>query len=155
MRESLSAQPKHELGDFRQRHYHDCHIAGCLQGGAVTRFDEPLTTDSGWPSMDYTVLSLADVRNGLDDIARETQATFGGFDGRQLNWRPDETRWSVAQCFEHLLTANRLMFLAGGRPESCAAAYRLAAPAGPTGRLRTNADSLTGTELGAEVHGTV
>ena len=62
--------------------------------------------------MDYTVLSLANVRTGLDDIARETQATFGGFDGRQLNWRPDEARWSVAQCFEHLLTANRLMLRA-------------------------------------------
>ncbi len=55
-------------------------------------------------------MSLADVRTGLDDIARETQATFGGLDGRQLNWRPDAGRWSVAQCVEHLLTTNRLMF---------------------------------------------
>jgi DinB superfamily len=63
--------------------------------------------------MEYTALSLADVRTGLDDIARETQVTFGGLDGRQLNWRPEATRWwSVAQCFEHLLTANRLMFQA-------------------------------------------
>ena len=60
--------------------------------------------------MDYATSSLVDVRNGLDNIAREAQATFGGFDGRQLNWRRDEARWSVAQCFEHLLTANRLMF---------------------------------------------
>ncbi len=65
-----------------------------------------------WASTDYAVLSLADVRTGLDEIAREAQATFGGFDGRQLNWRPDESQWSVAQCFEHLLTANRLMFRA-------------------------------------------
>ena len=62
--------------------------------------------------MDYTTLSLADVKTGLDDLAQETQATFGGFDVQQLNWRPDATRWSVAQCFEHLLTANRLMFQA-------------------------------------------
>src|SRR5262249_8081749 len=47
-----------------------------------------------------------------DNIARETQAIFGGFDARQLNWRPDAARWSVAQCFEHLLMANRLMFQA-------------------------------------------
>ena len=59
--------------------------------------------------MDYTTLSLADVRTRLDDIARETRATFGGLDAHQLNWRPDAARWSVAQCFEHLLTANRLM----------------------------------------------
>jgi hypothetical protein len=45
-------------------------------------------------------------------MAQETQATFGGFDARQLNWRPDAARWSVAQCFEHLLTANRLIFQA-------------------------------------------
>jgi hypothetical protein len=63
-------------------------------------------------SMDYTVLSLSDVRTWLDDIAREAQATFGALDARQLNWRPGETRWSVAQCFEHLLTTNRLMFRA-------------------------------------------
>jgi DinB superfamily len=62
--------------------------------------------------MDYATLSLADVRAGLDNIARETQSTFGGLDARQLNWRPDATRWSVAQCFEHLLLANRLMFQA-------------------------------------------
>ena len=62
--------------------------------------------------MDYTTLSLADVRTGLDDVAREARQTFGAFDARQLNWRPDAERWSVAQCFEHLLAANRLMFQA-------------------------------------------
>lgn len=62
--------------------------------------------------MDYATLSLAQVRSGLDAMARDTVATFGNLDGRQLNWRPDTTRWSVAQCFEHLLTANRLMFAA-------------------------------------------
>jgi len=62
--------------------------------------------------MDYATVSLADVRNGLESIAREAQATFGGLDARQLNWRPDAARWSVAQCFDHLLTANRLMFQA-------------------------------------------
>jgi hypothetical protein len=59
--------------------------------------------------MDYTTLSLAEVRTGLAAMAHETEATFGGFDARQLNWRPDAVQWSVAQCFEHLLTANRLM----------------------------------------------
>jgi hypothetical protein len=64
------------------------------------------------PSVDYTTLSLDDVRAGLDDITRQAQATFGGLDGGQLNWRADEARWSVAQCFEHLLTADRLMLRA-------------------------------------------
>jgi hypothetical protein len=48
--------------------------------------------------------------NGLHEVvARDAQATFGGLDVRHLNWRPDATRWSVAQCFEHLVMANRLM----------------------------------------------
>lgn len=59
--------------------------------------------------MDYTTLSLADVKTGLENVARDAQATFGGLNAGQLNWRPDATRWSVAQCFEHLLTSNRLM----------------------------------------------
>jgi hypothetical protein len=59
--------------------------------------------------MDYTTLPFAQVQTGLDAVAADTQSTFGAFDARQLNWRPDATRWSVAQCFEHLLTANRLM----------------------------------------------
>jgi DinB superfamily len=62
--------------------------------------------------MDYATLSLADVRAGLEAVARETESTFAGFDALQLNWRPDAARWSVAQCFEHLTLANRLMFKA-------------------------------------------
>ena len=60
--------------------------------------------------MNYTTLSLAEVARALHDVARDAQATFGGLDVRQLNWTPDATRWSVAQCFQHLLTANRLVF---------------------------------------------
>jgi hypothetical protein len=71
--------------------------------------------------MDYATLSLAEVRTGLDAVAREAQATFGGLDARQLNWRPDEARWSVAQCFEHLLAANRLMFKAADQALNAAA----------------------------------
>lgn len=62
--------------------------------------------------MDYATLSLADVRSGLEAVARETHAAFGGLDTGQLNWRPAADRWSIAQCFDHLLTANRQMFQA-------------------------------------------
>ena len=62
--------------------------------------------------MDYTTLSLAQVRSGLEDLMREAQARFGGLDARQLNWRPDAARWSVGQCFDHLLKMNQLMFQA-------------------------------------------
>ena len=60
--------------------------------------------------MDYSRLSLEQVRSELESIAGEVQAAFGALDARQLNWKPDATRWSVGQCFEHLVTANRLMF---------------------------------------------
>src|SRR5262245_57157961 len=59
--------------------------------------------------MNYTTLPLADVASALVAVARDTQATFGGLGARQLNWRPDERRWRVAQCFQHLLTANGLV----------------------------------------------
>jgi hypothetical protein len=56
--------------------------------------------------MDYTTLSLAEIRNALDHIAAEAEQTFDSLDARHLNWRPDAMRWSVGQCFEHLLTTN-------------------------------------------------
>ena len=59
---------------------------------------------------DYTALSLADVRAELRAIASDVQSVFGRLDEPQLNWRPDAARWSVAQCFDHLLNANREMF---------------------------------------------
>jgi hypothetical protein len=62
--------------------------------------------------MDYATLSLAEVRTGLDAVARDVEETFGRLTARQLNWRPDEQRWSVAKCFEHLVTANHLMLRA-------------------------------------------
>jgi hypothetical protein len=71
-----------------------------------------MARDTSQLVVDYTTLSLADVRIGLDEMARDTQATFGQLDTRQLNWRPDARRWSVAQCLDHLLAANRLMFQA-------------------------------------------
>lgn len=62
--------------------------------------------------MDFTTLSLADVRRGLEEIAREAETTFGGLTPEQLNWQAEAKRWSVGQCFDHLLTANRMMFRA-------------------------------------------
>lgn len=68
--------------------------------------------------MDYTKLSLADVTRELEEIARQTRSTFGSLDERQLNWRPDPTQWSVAQCFAHLVAANDLMSRAAGEAMS-------------------------------------
>jgi len=62
--------------------------------------------------MNFTRLSLPEVRDALQAEARDTQATFGTLDARQLNWKPEAARWSVAQCFLHLFTANALLLQA-------------------------------------------
>jgi hypothetical protein len=59
--------------------------------------------------MNYAAMSLAEVRAELRNVARDTQATFGDLDEAQLNWRPGAAQWSVAQCFQHLFTANALV----------------------------------------------
>ena len=63
-------------------------------------------------AIDYTALSLDGVVAEIDAMSRDAQAAFGGLEGRQLNWRPDADKWSVAQCLDHLLNANREMFQA-------------------------------------------
>jgi hypothetical protein len=64
------------------------------------------------PDIVYTRLALSEVGAGLEGLARQTEAMFGRLDATQVNWRPDASRWSVAQCFEHLVTANRMMMQA-------------------------------------------
>ena len=55
-------------------------------------------------------------------IAAETKSTFGRLSPSQLNWKPSAERWSVAQCFDHLLSSNKGYFpridgvLAGIKP---------------------------------------
>lgn len=55
------------------------------------------------------VNSLEDVIRGLRDVAADADRAFGSLDERALNWQPDASRWSVAQCFEHLVITNGMM----------------------------------------------
>jgi hypothetical protein len=57
--------------------------------------------------MEYTKLSLPEITAAIRDLAEEARITFGTLQDKQLNWKPDETRWSVAQCFDHLVSSNR------------------------------------------------
>lgn len=43
-------------------------------------------------------------------IVDEARARFGSLTPPQLNWQPGAERWSVAQCLDHLVTANRSYF---------------------------------------------
>lgn len=45
-----------------------------------------------------------------NDLAGEASSTFGHLTPSQLNWKPSPERWSVAQCFDHLLTSNKGYF---------------------------------------------
>ena len=49
---------------------------------------------------------LANLIASVNNIANEVKSTFGQLSPSQLNWKPGADRWSVAQCFDHLLTSN-------------------------------------------------
>ena len=50
----------------------------------------------------------------LIDVAKqvpgEVRAEFGALGTDQLNWKPAADKWSVGQCFDHLLTSNSEYF---------------------------------------------
>ena len=72
--------------------------------------------------MDYRTAGLPEVIAAANNVASEARSTFGHLTPSQLNWKPSPERWSVAQCFDHLLTSNKGYFpvidnvLAGHKP---------------------------------------
>jgi hypothetical protein len=40
-------------------------------------------------------------------IADDARIAFGSLSSSQLNWKPSAERWSIGQCFEHLITSNK------------------------------------------------
>ena len=60
--------------------------------------------------MDYLTAKLPALIAAANGIAAETKSTFGRLTPEQLNWKPSPERWSVAQCFDHLLTTNKGYF---------------------------------------------
>ena len=60
--------------------------------------------------MDYLKADLPSLITEANNIAAETKSTFGRLTPAQLNWKPSAERWSVAQCFDHLLTSNKGFF---------------------------------------------
>lgn len=43
-------------------------------------------------------------------IAADARSSFGSLSAAQLNWKPSAERWSIAQCFDHLITSNKGFF---------------------------------------------
>jgi len=53
---------------------------------------------------------LSGLVSAANAITDETRAGFGDLTAPQLNWKPSAEQWSVAQCFDHLVTANEAFF---------------------------------------------
>lgn len=47
----------------------------------------------------------------LGAIRTEAREVFGALTHAQLNWKPSAERWSVGQCFDHLINTNSTFFL--------------------------------------------
>ena len=54
--------------------------------------------------------SFEDRIDALRQVANDAKSAFGGLSAAQLNWKPAEKGWSVAQCFDHLITTHSLYF---------------------------------------------
>ena len=52
----------------------------------------------------------AEVCSELQRVADDAKATFGSLSVKQLNWKPAPKEWSIAQCFDHLITTHSLYF---------------------------------------------
>lgn len=55
-------------------------------------------------------MDLPAVINAANNVASNTRSTFGYLTPSQLNWKPSPERWSIAQCFDHLIAVNKAYF---------------------------------------------
>ncbi len=46
----------------------------------------------------------------LGAVTEDARRVFGRLSAAQLNWKPSPERWSVGQCFDHLIRTNRTFF---------------------------------------------
>ena len=53
---------------------------------------------------------LSNLIDEAKQIAEDAQKTFGNLSVEQLNWKPNDESWSVAQCLEHLIVINSSYF---------------------------------------------
>jgi hypothetical protein len=53
---------------------------------------------------------IESVASELSQVATDAKTQFGGLTTEQLNWKPAEKSWSVAQCLDHLIVTHSLYF---------------------------------------------
>jgi hypothetical protein len=56
--------------------------------------------------MDYQNLTLPQIYDEADAVAHDAKILFGHLNSEQLNWKLAADSWSVAQCLDHLISAN-------------------------------------------------
>jgi hypothetical protein len=54
--------------------------------------------------------NLSELVSAANSIGDQAFAAFGYLTAHQLNWKPSADEWSVAQCFDHLVTSNEAYF---------------------------------------------
>ena len=55
-------------------------------------------------------INISAICSELRKTAYDSKKEFGGLSAEQLNWKPSEKEWSVAQSFQHLIVTNELYF---------------------------------------------
>jgi hypothetical protein len=53
---------------------------------------------------------VSELQQDVRSIADQARGEFGGLKAEHLNWKPATESWSVAQCFDHLITTNAAYF---------------------------------------------
>lgn len=58
------------------------------------------------PAIAYYRAELPGLIEVANTVAPQVKAEFGRLRADQLNWKPGADKWSVGQCFDHLLVSN-------------------------------------------------
>ena len=56
------------------------------------------------------IVDVNKIATELDAVSINAQESFGHLTSAQLNWKPDDKSWSVAQCLDHLITLHSQYF---------------------------------------------
>ncbi len=53
---------------------------------------------------------ISAICSNLQQVGEDARRDFGSLSAEKLNWKPAEKSWSIAQCFDHLITTHSLYF---------------------------------------------
>jgi len=53
---------------------------------------------------------IGSIISDMNAVAGDAKTTFAHLSGNQLNWKPGEKSWSVAQCLDHIIKTNEQFY---------------------------------------------